>query len=263
MDMDATKTTRNRSKKFESSEITLITELVQQNISLLSDKFKSSHGTSSVTSEKNVWSGTAHYRKGQLFRCVPQINQKIKTKWSNLHQEAKRHTQKRPVTTTELAVVHHQTLVRDARKDCRHLQRLPQFYWVAEVESPIDATNSSLATTGHDAVEIVGTPQSMSLLSKCVDQFQEGSADSVPASNPGPSSVSEVRVPAASTEDVQIIGVHLTSEKSKTAKRKIKPDDVTRMQYEVLIEQKKKLIQQTKYYELMNKKLKIHLDIED
>ncbi|CAC5423276.1 unnamed protein product [Mytilus coruscus] len=136
----------------------------------------------------------------------------------------------------------------DIYKDC------PSFTGLQGVESPID---SSLTTTG-DAVEIVGTPQSMSLLSKFVEKFKEGSADSVPASNPGPSSES-----AASTEDVQIIDVHSTSEKSKTAKRKIKPDDVTRMQYEVLIEQKKKLIQQTKYYELMNKKLKIHLDIED
>ncbi|CAC5360884.1 unnamed protein product [Mytilus coruscus] len=230
MDMDATKTTRNRSKNFESSEITLITELVQQNISLLSDKFKSSHGTSSVTSEKKrlVWEHITE-RVNSLGVC-PRSTKEIKTKWSNLHQEAKK-------AYTEKARDHHRTgggpppkplsetqeKIVDIYKDC------PSFTGLQGVESPIDATNSSLATTG-----------TICFFSACIScTFQEGSADSVPASNPGPSSVSEVRVPAASTEDVQIIDVHLTSEKSKTAKRKIKPDDVTRMQYEVLIEQKK------------------------
>ncbi|CAC5373435.1 unnamed protein product [Mytilus coruscus] len=240
MSASASKMHRNRSKNFESTEITLITELVQQNITLQNDKFKSSHGTSSVTSEKKrlVWEHITE-RVNSLGVC-PRSTKEIKTKWSNLHQEAKK-------VFTEKARDHQ------------------SFTGLQGVKSPIDAIDkdSSLATTGHDAVDIVGTPQSMSLLSKFVDQFQEGAADSVTANNPGPSSVSEVRVPAASTEDVLIIDVHLTSKKCKTAKRKIKPEDVTRMQFEVLVEQKKKLIQQTTYYELMNKKLKLHLDIED
>ena len=37
-------------------------------------------------------------------------------------------------------------------------------------------------------------------------------------------------------------------------KRKITPDDVTQAQYEVLQLQKQKLQEQTKYYQLMNKK---------
>lgn len=65
----------------------------------------------------------------------------------------------------------------------------------------------------EDAVEIVGTPQSMNLLSKFVDQFKGGSANSVSTSHPSPSIECEERAPAASTEDVQIIDVHLTSEK--------------------------------------------------
>ncbi|CAG2187978.1 unnamed protein product [Mytilus edulis] len=82
---------------------------------------------------------------------------------------------------------------------------------------------------------------------------KEGAVESVPTSNPETSS----------TEDIQINGVHLTTEKCKTAMTKIKPEDMTRMQYEVLIEQKKKLIQQTKYYKLMNQKLKLRLGIKD
>ncbi|XP_063410794.1 uncharacterized protein LOC134693809 [Mytilus trossulus] len=254
------KTQRNRSKNFESSEITLITELVQQNISIISDKFNSSQGTSSVTSEKKklIWEHITE-RVNSLGVC-PRSTKEIKNKWSNLHQEAKKaYSEKardhqrtgggpppKPLTEAQERIV-------DIYKDC------PSFTGLQGVESPIE--DSSLTTTGHEAVEIVSTPQSMNLLSKFVDQFKEGSANSVSTSHPSPSIECEERAPAASTEDVQIIDVHLTSEKTK--KRKIKPEDVTRMQYEVLVEQKKKLIQQTLYYELMNKKLKIHLDIED
>ena len=52
----------------------------------------------------------------------------------------------------------------------------------------------------------------------------------------------------------------MTGKDNRPIKRKIKPDDVTRLQYEVLLEQKKKLIVQTKYYELMNKKLEMELE---
>ena len=44
-------------------------------------------------------------------------------------------------------------------------------------------------------------------------------------------------------------------------KPKIKPDDVTRMQYEVLKQQKKKLEEQTVYYRLMNKKLRMEMGL--
>ena len=50
---------------------------------------------------------------------------------------------------------------------------------------------------------------------------------------------------------------------SNERKRKIKPEDVTRMQYEVLVEQKKKLVQQTAYYELMVKKLESELSTKN
>lgn len=45
----------------------------------------------------------------------------------------------------------------------------------------------------------------------------------------------------------------------KKADRKIKPEDVTRAQYDVLQATKKKLAEQTTYYELMNKKLRLEL----
>lgn len=64
--------------------------------------FKSSQGTSSATSEKNPFGLRAHYRKGQLSSCVPEIKRKIKTNWSNLHQEAKK-------TYTEKARDHQRT----------------------------------------------------------------------------------------------------------------------------------------------------------
>ncbi|XP_063397462.1 uncharacterized protein LOC134681750 isoform X2 [Mytilus trossulus] len=82
---------------------------------------------------------------------------------------------------------------------------------------------------------------------------EEGAVESVPTNNPDPSS----------TEDVQINDVHLTTKKCKTATTKIKSEDMTRMQYEVLVEQKKKLIQQTKYYKLMNQKLNLRFGIKD
>nr|XP_022304914.1 fibroblast growth factor receptor 1-A-like [Crassostrea virginica] len=44
-------------------------------------------------------------------------------------------------------------------------------------------------------------------------------------------------------------------------KPKIKPDDVARMQYEVLKQQKKKLEEQTVYYQLMNKKLRMEMGL--
>lgn len=44
---------------------------------------------------------------------------------------------------------------------------------------------------------------------------------------------------------------------------KIKPTDLTWMQYEVLVEQKKKIHEQIIYYQLMNKKLRLELDMFD
>jgi len=43
-------------------------------------------------------------------------------------------------------------------------------------------------------------------------------------------------------------------------KRKIISDDVTRLQYEVLLEQKKKLSLQCQYYELMDIKLRKEME---
>ncbi|CAG2204369.1 unnamed protein product [Mytilus edulis] len=107
MDMEATKTTRNRSKKFESSEITLITELVQQNISIISDKYKSSHGTSSVTSEKKCSESTLP--KGSTLKvCVLDPPKKLRLNGPICTKRSKMHTQRRPVTTRKLAVIHHQ-----------------------------------------------------------------------------------------------------------------------------------------------------------
>ena len=45
-----------------------------------------------------------------------------------------------------------------------------------------------------------------------------------------------------------------------TGKRKISRDDVTRLEYEVLVERKKKMIEERTYYELMNKKLRQELE---
>ena len=45
-----------------------------------------------------------------------------------------------------------------------------------------------------------------------------------------------------------------------TGKRKISRDDVTHLEYEVLVERKKKMIEERTYYELMNKKLRQELE---
>ena len=146
MDMEATRTTRNRSIKFESSEITLITELVQQNISIISDKYKSSHGTSSVTSDKKrlFWEHITE-RVNSLGVC-PRSTKEIKTKWSNLHQEVKnaytkkaRNHQKTGGGPPPKPFSEAQEKNVDIYKDC------PSFTGLQGVESPID---SSLTTTG-------------------------------------------------------------------------------------------------------------------
>ena len=48
-------------------------------------------------------------------------------------------------------------------------------------------------------------------------------------------------------------------------RKRIRPEDVTEMQYKVLVEQQLKLREQTVYYQLMNKKLRreLELPVED
>ena len=79
---------------------------------------------------------------------------------------------------------------------------------------------------GQDAVEIIGSPNTISLLSRFVDQVEDRTTVPIPdaANNPvassftqdgeyGTSQVPPVSIPAASLKDVQIVDLQLTSEK--------------------------------------------------
>lgn len=46
-------------------------------------------------------------------------------------------------------------------------------------------------------------------------------------------------------------------------RKRIRPEDVTQMQYAVLVEQQRKLREQTTFYMLMNEKLRRELSFED
>ena len=157
MEIVQEKTQRKRSKNFESSEITLITELVEQNINVLTDKFKSSNGNSALNKEKKrqVWDQITE-RVNSLGVCY-RTSKEIKTKWSNLHQEAKAAytantlDKKRtgggppakPLSATTEKIV-------EIYKDC------PSFTGLQGVESIGDSTVKSFSLNSADA-EHTGT----------------------------------------------------------------------------------------------------------
>ncbi|XP_076106375.1 uncharacterized protein LOC143075025 isoform X1 [Mytilus galloprovincialis] len=154
----------------------------------------------------------------------------------------------------------HMIRERDPRWKSRvHINEYVTDVPVRMIASELTLDYSILEDQGHYVCrgfavnQFYATSLPISIIPSHVADEKEGAVESVPTSSPDQSS----------TEDVQINDVHLKTEKCKTATTKIKPEDMTRMQYEVLFKQKNKLIQQTKYYKLMNQKLKLRLGIKD
>lgn len=80
-----TKSGRNRGKNFDTSEIQLLTDLVEKNIDIINSKF-----TNTITNEKKkkIWENiTSQVNSlGIANRSIKEI----KTKWTNMHQTAKK-----------------------------------------------------------------------------------------------------------------------------------------------------------------------------
>ncbi|XP_046372613.1 uncharacterized protein LOC124146387 [Haliotis rufescens] len=241
---------RNKNKNFDSSEIQLIAELVEKHISILNSKL-----CSTVTHErkKAIWA---------LGVCQ-RTTKEIKTKWTNMHQAAKREFSNRqldmrktgggpciaPLSTTSEKIV-------DIYKE------RPSFTGLTGIES-----DDLVMQMGTEVADVIGSPSTLHLLARALEEnvcdvpTQEASVPSCSSTQIYPEG--ELSVDASALhDDISTIEEPLvqTGGKSNRVKRKIKQDDITRLQYEVLLEQKKKVIQQTIYFELMNKKLRLELD---
>ena len=79
------KTLRNRSKNFESCEIQLLTDLVEENISILNSKL-----TNSVTNDKKkqIWQSITNDINS--LGVSSRSTKEIRTKWNNMFQAAKK-----------------------------------------------------------------------------------------------------------------------------------------------------------------------------
>ncbi|XP_046348985.2 uncharacterized protein LOC124129585 isoform X1 [Haliotis rufescens] len=250
---------RNRNKNFDSSEIQLIAELVEKHISILNSKL-----CSTVTHErkKAIWAEITS--KVNALGVCQRTTKEIKTKWTNVHQTAKREFSNRqldmrktgggpciaPLSTTSEKIV-------DIYKEC------PSFTGLTGIES-----DDLVMQMGTEVADVIGSPSTLHLLARALEEnvcdvpTQEASVPSCSSTQIYPEG--ELSVDASALhDDISTIEeplVQTGGKSNRVTKRKIKQDDITRLQYEVLLEQKKKVIQQTIYFELMNKKLRLELD---
>lgn len=84
------KAKRNRGKNFESCEITLITEMFEQYKDVLKEKFNSSSNANVAVNKdkkRQIWDKITE-KVNSLGVSVRSVKE-VKTKWNNMHQEAK------------------------------------------------------------------------------------------------------------------------------------------------------------------------------
>ncbi|XP_062621653.1 uncharacterized protein LOC134283222 [Saccostrea cucullata] len=259
------KNKRNRGKNFDSSEIQLLADLVERNVDIINSKL-----TNSVTNEKKkkVWDNITEQINALGVSC--RTTKEIKTKWTNMHQTAKKEfsnnklSQRRtgggpcakPLSTVSEKII-------DIYKDSPTFTGLSGF----ETQAPDE---------GNIEIPVLGSPQTVSMLTELLiptasNQLNEGELNECPDLHVAQNLVTvaaEVHV-SATDEPTTTATTNMEPNISKTARtptdrsqrRRIRPEDVTRMQYEVLVEQKKKIQEQTIYYQLMNKKLRLELDL--
>jgi hypothetical protein len=85
MTSEFTSKARNRGKNFDTSEIQLLTELVERNIDIINSKL-----TNSITNEKKkkLWDDIT--MQVNALGIAYRTTKDIKTKWNNMHQTAKK-----------------------------------------------------------------------------------------------------------------------------------------------------------------------------
>ncbi|XP_056004079.1 uncharacterized protein LOC125653292 [Ostrea edulis] len=256
------KSNRNRGKNFDSSEIQLLTELVEKNIAIINSKF-----SNTLTNEKKkaVWQSITDQLNALGVAC--RSVKEIKTKWTNMHQSAKREFSDAKISQRKtgggpmakpLSVVNEKIV--DLFKDS------PSFNGLSGFETQ---------SYGDGNMELIGSPKTVSLLSDLLihvpqhdnnEQVLEVDVNHVLVTKDSDASCTsqktalelETEEPASTS---QRPGTSERASACTTHRKKIKPEDVTRMQYEVLVKQKNKLEEQTLYYKLMNKKLKMELNL--
>ncbi|XP_062584679.1 uncharacterized protein LOC134246343, partial [Saccostrea cucullata] len=138
-------------------------------------------------------------------------------------------------------------------------------------DSPTFTGLSGFETQAPDeSIEILGSPQTVCLLTELLnpsDQPKEGEQVVDELSDLAKNVVTveaEVHVSAAEKPTTAMTSMEPNMSKKVGdigQRKRVKHEDVTQMQYAVLVEQQLKLREQTEYYRLMNKKLRRELDM--